>query len=98
PPSSTRFPCTTPFRSGFGIDASGNVGVEAYAEAGGTIGPDGYSLGARAGSGAYGELSAALTHESGASVGTTQSYWVGADAHLTADRKSTRLNSSHVSI
>lgn len=81
---------------GFGIDASGNVGVEAYAEAGGTIGPDGYSLGARAGSGAYGELSAALTHESGASVGTTQSYWVGADAHLTAHNNVTRNDDGEI--
>lgn len=76
--------------AGFGVDASGNVGVEAYAEAGGTIGPDGYSIGAQAGSGAYGELSAQLTHDSGASVGTTQSYWVGADAHANAYNHVTR--------
>src|SRR5699024_599552 len=56
----------------------------------------GYSLGARAGSGAYGELSAALTHESGASVGTTQSYWVGADAHLTAHNNVTRNDDGEI--
>lgn len=76
--------------AGFGVDASGNVGIEAYAEGGGTIGPDGFSVGAQAGSGAYGEMSAALTHESGASVGTTQSYWVGADAHANAYSHVTR--------
>lgn len=76
--------------AGLGIDASGAVGAEAYLEGGGTIGPDGYSLGARAGSGLYAENSAALTHESGASVGMTQSGWVGADAHATAHSHVTR--------
>lgn len=75
---------------GFGVDASGAVGMEAYAEAGGTIGPDGYSVGARAGSGLYAESSTTLTHESGASAGMTQSAWVGADAHLTASSHVTR--------
>lgn len=75
---------------GFGIDASGNVGIESYAEAGGTVGPDGYSVGARAGSGAYAEQSTAFTHDSGASAGMTQSAWVGADAHATAHSHVTR--------
>lgn len=75
---------------GFGIDASGKVGAEAYVEAGGTVGPDGYSVGARAGSGLYAENSTALTHESGASAGMTQSAWVGADAHATAHQNVTR--------
>lgn len=76
--------------AGFGIDASGKVGIEAYGEAGGTVGPDGYSVGARAGSGAYAEQSTMFTHESGASAGMTQSAWVGADAHATAHQHVTR--------
>ncbi|MGP9537756.1 WXG100 family type VII secretion target [Brachybacterium sp. AOP43-C2-M15] len=75
---------------GFGIDSSAAVGIEAYAEAGGTVGPDGYSVGARAGSGAYVENTTAITHESGASAGMTQSGWVGADAHATAHQHVTR--------
>lgn len=73
------------------LDAGARAGVEAYAEAGGTIGPDGFSAGASAGSGLYGELTAELAHESsGASVGMTQSYFVGADAHATAYSHVTR--------
>lgn len=75
---------------GFGIDASAGVGMEAYAEGGGTVGPDGYSLGARAGSGLYAETAAVLAHESGASVGATQSAWVGADAHANIHSHVTR--------
>lgn len=67
--------------AGMGVDASGAVGAEAYAEAGGTIGPDGLGVGARAGAGLYGELATALTHPSGGSVGMTQSAFVGAEAH-----------------
>lgn len=81
---------------GFGVDASGAVGMEAYGEAGGTIGPDGYSVGARAGGGLYAENSAALTHESGASLGMTQSAWVGADAHATAHSHVTRNEDGEV--
>ena len=81
---------------GFGVDASGAVGMEAYGEAGGTIGPDGYSLGARAGGGLYAENSAALTHESGASLGMTQSAWVGADAHAAAHSHFTRNEDGEV--
>lgn len=70
--------------------------MEAYAEAGGTVGPDGYSIGARAGSGLYAEQSAALTHESGASVGASQSYYVGAEAHANAYNHVTRNDEGQV--
>src|SRR5699024_2245061 len=38
---------------GTGIETASQIGMEAYAEAGGTIGPDGLALGASAGSGVY---------------------------------------------
>src|SRR5690625_3815997 len=45
---------------GTGIETSSQIGMEAYAEAGGTIGPDGLALGASAGSGVYASNTATL--------------------------------------
>ncbi|WP_114855205.1 hypothetical protein [Brachybacterium sp. YJGR34] len=81
---------------GFGVDASARVGMEAYAEAGGTVGPDGFSAGARAGSSLYGEQSVALTHDSGASVGMSQSARVGVEAHADAHSHLTRNEDGQV--
>lgn len=65
---------------GTGIDASARVGAESYAEAGGTVGPDGYSFGAKAGSGLYASQSATVDGPLGTSGTLTQDYFVGAKA------------------
>lgn len=65
---------------GTGIDASARVGAESYAEAGGTVGPDGYSFGAKAGSGLYASQSATVDGPLGTSGTLTQDYFVGANA------------------
>lgn len=75
---------------GGGIDASGKIGAEAYGEAGGTIGPDGFSGGARAGAGVYGEVGTTITGADGSSAGITTSGYVGAEAHANAYSHATR--------
>lgn len=75
---------------GLGMDSTHRIGMESYLEGGGTVGPDGFSGGVRAGSGLYAEQKVGLTHESGASAGVTTSGWVGADAHANAHSHATR--------
>lgn len=81
---------------GFAMDSGMRIGIESYAEAGGTVGPDGFSVGAGAGSGAYAEQTASVSHESGASAGMTQSYYVGAEAHANAYAHVTRNSEGEV--
>lgn len=75
---------------GMGLDASGRVGAEAYAEAGYTTGPDGFSAGAKAGSGVYGDLSATAHGPFGASETATVHGFVGAEANADAYSHMTR--------
>ena len=75
---------------GFGMDSTHRIGMEAYGEGGGTMGPDGFSGGARARSGLYAEQNVGITHDSGASAAMTTSGWVGADAHANAHSHATR--------
>lgn len=81
---------------GLGLDTSNRVGVESYLEGGGTVGPDGFSLGVRGGSGLYGEQSVGLTSDTGASAAATQSYFVGAEAHANAYSHLTRNDEGDV--
>lgn len=69
---------------GTSVDISHRIGAEVYAEGGGTIGPDGGSVGAKVGYGVYGVQEASTSHESGASVSVTTMGFAGADAHANA--------------
>lgn len=66
---------------GTGLTTSHRVGAEAYVEAGGTVGPDGYSYGAKAGSGLYASQSATLDGPFGSSSTITTDAYVGANAN-----------------
>lgn len=66
--------------AGTGLQSSNQIGIEAYAEGGGTVGPDGFALGGRAGSGAYYESQATLDGGDYGSVSYGQRGFIGADA------------------
>lgn len=64
---------------GSGGNVSGAVGVEAYAEGGGTVGPDGYAFGAQAGGGAYAEGNITAENGQGGTSSVTGTAYAGAD-------------------
>lgn len=66
--------------AGIGLESSTQIGIEAYAEGGGTVGPDGFALGGRAGSGAYYESQATLDGGDYGSASYGQRGFIGADA------------------
>ncbi|MGY5763932.1 WXG100 family type VII secretion target [Brachybacterium sp. DNPG3] len=81
---------------GTGVTASTNIGMEAYAEAGGTIGPDGASVGASAGSGAYVSQNVTVDGPLGSSNSVSQDLFVGADANAYAYNHVTRNDEGQV--
>lgn len=72
------------------------AGAEAYAEAGGTIGPDGLSAGARAGAGVYGDASVRLDGPYGKSMELGMEGYAGAHAEANAYANLTRNDSGQV--
>lgn len=81
---------------GMGVDASGRLGAEGYAEAGGTIGPDGFSAGGRAGIGAYGETSVKGDGLLGSSSAVTVTGYAGAEAHANGYSHATRNDDGQI--
>ena len=75
---------------GTGIETSSQIGMEAYAEAGGTIGPDGLALGASAGSGVYASNTATLDGGDHGSLTYGHTAFAGADASANAWSHATR--------
>jgi len=75
---------------GTGIETSTQIGMEAYAEAGGTIGPDGWAMGAGAGSGAGASSTATLDGGDHGSLTYGQTAYAGADASANAFSHATR--------
>lgn len=80
---------------GASIGADGRVGAEAYAEAGVTYG-DGFSAGAAAGAGVYGDMSATLTGPLGSSDTIGVSGYAGAEAHANAYSHATRNDEGNI--
>lgn len=74
----------------------GRIGAEAYAEGGITVGPDGASLGASAGAGAYGDIQGTLTGPHGASGTIGVQGYAGAEAHLNSYAHATRNEDGEV--
>lgn len=81
---------------GASVAADGRVGAEGYAEAGVTYG-DGFSAGAAAGIGAYGDLSVTATGPMGSSETLGVSGYAGAEAHANAYSHATRNDEGNVS-
>src|SRR5690625_1103252 len=75
---------------GTGIETSSQIGMEAYAEAGGTIGPDGLALGASTGSGVYASNTATLDGGDHGSLTYGHTAFAGADASANAWSHATR--------
>ncbi|WP_341854872.1 hypothetical protein [Brachybacterium sp. GPGPB12] len=81
---------------GTGIQAGARVGAEGYAEAGGTVGPDGLAAGARAGLGAYSAQYATVDGPLGNSGTTRQDLYAGANASANAYSHVTRNEDGQV--
>ncbi|HEX7350657.1 hypothetical protein [Brachybacterium sp.] len=78
------------------LSAGGRVGAEAYAEAGVSGGPDGVSGGARAGIGAYGDLSVTAHGPFGASNELGVEGYAGAHAEANAYANLTRNENGQI--
>lgn len=76
--------------AGTGIATSTQIGMEAYAEAGGTVGPDGFAAGAQAGSGFYAENTATLDGGDWGSLSGGQRAFIGGDASANVWSHATR--------
>ncbi len=70
--------------------------MEAYLEGGGTIGPDGYSYGARAGAGLYGTQDLTVDGLLGSSTSISQDYYVGANANAYSYQHVTRTDEGQI--
>ena len=81
---------------GTGIQAGARVGAEGYAEAGGTVGPDGVAAGARAGLGAYSSQYATVDGPLGNSGTIRQDLYAGANASANAYSHVTRNEDGQV--
>ena len=81
---------------GNGVIGSARAGAEAYAEAGGTIGPDGFSGGAEAGAGVYGQANITTTDALGGSQGITGTGYAGAYASANAYSHATRNDDGNI--
>lgn len=73
-----------------GLNASGAVGVEAYAEGGQTEGLDGEALGVQAGVGAYAEATVEVEHGNGGSSQVSGDAFAGAEAGANGWNHATR--------
>jgi hypothetical protein len=81
---------------GGGIAGSGAIGAEGYLEAGGTIGPDGFSGGGRAGAGVYAEGDLTITSPDGDQVGVSGNAYAGAYASANAYSHATRNEDGNI--
>lgn len=80
---------------GGALSSQGRVGAEAYAEAGVTYG-DGFSAGASAGAGVYGDISATATGPFGSSNMVGVSGYAGAEAHANVYSHATRNEDGNI--